>query len=637
MPAIEQLRQIADRMRDPARRPRAEGRQDILRLTGPEQLWVAACTEAAGLGLVDELDPQRDGLFSACIPMLLEESRTQAQVSTAILLSAHMAAVIKSGQWDQQPMASRVRQLIEATCLWSEARSALAESPHRTQWPVTIEPIPHAEVMDPAAVRYRITCDPTVDQLSERVLARVAGQGLERPTSRELLQAVDAGADWGIGPIDMLIAAFTDSTCLEKQRRQTGLKLLVDRGADGLVLLLQLQLVPWGKDEFYPDPLAMAYFASDAAFAEALATAWDGSLGLRRRSSDALSSVTWRLRALTEGDRHSPFVERVGGASAGAGTAVGLRFLLGSNRRNQAPQETWAITGRLEPNGSIKDVQGLENKLNAAFRRGLNVIVPAESADRLRSEFPGKQSQIHGAGTVSEATDLMRGAVGREVVDFASYALACIRRWLGRGAKEAAEEVVSPDALIEGDIARPPVMMIRPAPLEALALGLLLGCLAFDVWLAVGLKGWHSTAATVTFFLATLTLHRSRLRWPAVSRTAIDMGLDRLRGTMRDRLLGEHVFHVTMPATPREYKVILTAPSEPLPVAVGQRVHLWGSQVPLTRRVRCWKVEWIGADGQLGVASGPKLIPVWDVLMLLSLVILVARICASLYGMIERL
>ncbi|GID91181.1 WD40 repeat domain-containing protein [Amorphoplanes digitatis] len=173
------------------------------------------------------------------------------------------------------------------------------------------------------------------------------------------------------GLLDLLVRALTGE--FPRRRREAQTPVLFDRRSTGGHGTLRLTLLDGGPPGLYPDPRAMLFLVGDRWFAQALDVAWrTAGKSLHRRC------VVWRL---TTDD--TPCDEVTGG-SLGAAFGVALTDLA---RRTPPPirvrrlDRRRAITAGLEPDQRLSPVTGVPNKLEAAVRRRLRVIL-AGSSDR---------------------------------------------------------------------------------------------------------------------------------------------------------------------------------------------------------------------------------------------------------------
>nr|BFE74456.1 hypothetical protein GCM10020092_077570 [Actinoplanes digitatis] len=178
------------------------------------------------------------------------------------------------------------------------------------------------------------------------------------------------------GLLDLLVRALTGE--FPRRRREAQTPVLFDRRSTGGHGTLRLTLLDGGPPGLYPDPRAMLFLVGDRWFAQALDVAWrTAGKSLHRRC------VVWRL---TTDD--TPCDEVTGG-SLGAAFGVALTDLA---RRTPPPirvrrlDRRRAITAGLEPDQRLSPVTGVPNKLEAAVRRRLRVIL----AQLLR---PGEHSR----------------------------------------------------------------------------------------------------------------------------------------------------------------------------------------------------------------------------------------------------
>ncbi|MGI5191215.1 WD40 repeat domain-containing protein [Promicromonospora sp. CA-289599] len=175
-------------------------------------------------------------------------------------------------------------------------------------------------------------------------------------------------------------------------------------GASGHLTLERLAVGPAG---LHPDPSVMGFLETDAAMHEAIRNAWATS---RLVGSD--TCVVWSLRR--NSDTHDP-VTSVGGGSLGGAFAVALdelatrtglvRSLM--NRYLLDPQA--AISASIDESGRLHTVLGLPNKIEAAERSTLNVVVASECVkEAQRAVRTGMNVRVQHAANVPEAVRVTR-------------------------------------------------------------------------------------------------------------------------------------------------------------------------------------------------------------------------------------
>ncbi|MEV0237486.1 hypothetical protein [Nonomuraea sp. NPDC050786] len=159
-----------------------------------------------------------------------------------------------------------------------------------------------------------------------------------------------------------------------------------DNGAEkGAAGILELWEYPGGPAGLFPDPRTMAGIRADGSFEEALAVAWNASPG--RRGGRC---VLWRIVV------NGAAVPSVEGPSLGAAFALALRELLrrpASHRPSLAavrgflrgPRPRTAVTGAIDDQGRLTHVGAIEDKFEAAHRKGWRLVAPQENQSDLAS------------------------------------------------------------------------------------------------------------------------------------------------------------------------------------------------------------------------------------------------------------
>ncbi|MFN0091087.1 MAG: ATP-binding protein [Acidimicrobiales bacterium] len=152
------------------------------------------------------------------------------------------------------------------------------------------------------------------------------------------------------------------------------------------------------------DALAAPFTRVDAAFAEALATAWAGF-------GDARAGVRWSSYSSRSDRPH----ELITGPSVGLAAAVALRTLLAGHELFAPPR--WAFTGAITQDGRLGallepggDLAGYRNKLRAAS--GRTVVAPAADVAELASAAAAAGVTLHGAADLREVAALTRAGAG---------------------------------------------------------------------------------------------------------------------------------------------------------------------------------------------------------------------------------
>jgi hypothetical protein len=212
----------------------------------------------------------------------------------------------------------------------------------------------------------------------------VAAAGLPlRPRLEALVRTLERLGD---DPVRAIVALTALQLASEEKRSRYVVRMSVvfgtpgDNGAEkGAAGTLELWEYPGGPAGLFPDPRTMAGVRADASFEDALAVAWNASPGRRGERC-----VLWRIVV------NGAPVPSVEGPSLGAAFALALRELLrmpASRRPSLAavrgflrgPRPRTAVTGAIDENGRLTHVGDIEDKFEAAHRRGWRLVVPRQN------------------------------------------------------------------------------------------------------------------------------------------------------------------------------------------------------------------------------------------------------------------
>ena len=278
-----------------------------------------------------------------------------------------------------------------------EAATKLAESLYRAvaQWqPTSSEVMPQADGQTIEAMR--------------RALLSSAGHGRRHWAALEVVR--QARPAWEVKPVGDLVDYFAGEE-VGTRGRAVELNVMLDCGiGGGLVVKLLLAKRDGGSGKLYRDPLTMSFLQYSEDFQDALTKAWDYA---RASNPDAEScDVVWRLTsaATTESsdpsDSFNRMPEYVKGTSAGAGFALGLKYLFDERLSPDALRE-WAVTGSVTRDGVIGRVIVSRNKLTAVATEKLKTLMPLTNYAALKPEWAGKIKVLEGAATVEDAHDVI--------------------------------------------------------------------------------------------------------------------------------------------------------------------------------------------------------------------------------------
>jgi WD40 repeat protein len=202
---------------------------------------------------------------------------------------------------------------------------------------------------------------------------------------------------------------------------RVSLPVLLDFGQVGRNASLNLSISESGPPGLHFDPRSMGFLITDERFAAAASRAWAQSEPAKHERC-----VIW---SLTSRDQPCSSVEdgSLGGAFAVALDELHERSKRRSLLRIRRLNPGCAVTASLVGSDRLGAVAGLENKLRAAQRDGLRVIVGAAN-DRERAEVAHAVGVVQGvevdcAANMEQALRAVRRRIGRSV-RYAAAALA---------------------------------------------------------------------------------------------------------------------------------------------------------------------------------------------------------------------
>ncbi|MCE3551322.1 hypothetical protein LWC33_07635 [Pseudonocardia sp. RS11V-5] len=203
---------------------------------------------------------------------------------------------------------------------------------------------------------------------------------------------------------------------------------LVDRSREGRAVQLWVALQQDGPPGLHPDPARMAFLVSDREFVDAARTAW---------ASCPLATtgvcVTWWMS-----EKEEPCVD-VHGPSASVAIAIALDELHRRRRwwlpRLRILAVGQATTGRLTPTGTIEPVGGYANKIDAAGRAELGVVLPRKSErdESLVEALAKNEVSARYVGDLGEAIAATRTRWDRTVALVLAVVLAVVLAGAGVG------------------------------------------------------------------------------------------------------------------------------------------------------------------------------------------------------------
>jgi hypothetical protein len=148
---------------------------------------------------------------------------------------------------------------------------------------------------------------------------------------------------------------------------------------------------------FYPHPELLLATRWDRDFAEQFACAW------QHHATDTTASLRWRLepyRSVGKCWRG----QTLGGPSVGAAVGVALKCLQSPDL--PPPDIDCALTGKLEPNGTLSSVGGyLQKTLPFDRYSALHLVIPHCDSLEVREDLPDWSARLIAAQSVNEALE----------------------------------------------------------------------------------------------------------------------------------------------------------------------------------------------------------------------------------------
>jgi HEAT repeat protein len=213
---------------------------------------------------------------------------------------------------------------------------------------------------------------------------------------RDLLRRYTAQhPDPALNLIDELLYYFQHGRWREPQRKVAATFPLADDSDDGAIAKLVLERTDALVPGFYPHPKLLLATRWDEAFAEQFACAWE------RHTTDKTAALRWNLeRYRNEGKCWQG--KTLGGPSVGAAVGVALKCIEKPNL--PPPDIDRALTGKLEPNGSLGNVGGYRGKSTLFVKYpNLRLIYPCCDAEVVQDEIPDYLDRLIPVDTLEQA------------------------------------------------------------------------------------------------------------------------------------------------------------------------------------------------------------------------------------------
>ena len=245
--------------------------------------------------------------------------------------------------------------------------------------------------------------EPITDYFHKAV--RFLRKGAEKLTSiswkatdplRDLLhQYASRYPDPAMNLIDELLHYFLHGRWREPQRKVAATFPLADDSDDGAIAKLVLERTDALVPGFYPHPKLLLAARWNQEFAEQFACAWE------RHTTDKTAALRWNLeRYRNEGKCWQG--KTLGGPSVGAAVGVALKCIEKPNL--PPPDIDRALTGKLEPNGSLGNVGGYRGKSTLFVKYpNLRLIYPCCDAEVVQDEIPDYLDRLIPVDTLEQA------------------------------------------------------------------------------------------------------------------------------------------------------------------------------------------------------------------------------------------
>jgi HEAT repeat protein len=244
--------------------------------------------------------------------------------------------------------------------------------------------------------------EPITDYFHKAV--RFLRQGAEKLTSiswratdplRDLLhQYASRYPDPALNLIDELLYYFQHGRWREPQRKVAATFPLAFQNG-GAIAKLVLERTDALVSGFYPHPELLLATRWDEAFAEQFACAWE------RHTTDKTAALRWELEPYRSEGRVWDGVP-ISGPSVGAAVGVALKCLHALDL--PPPDIDRALTGKLEPNGSLGNVGGYRGKSTLFVKYpNLRLIYPCCDAEVVQDEIPDYLDRLIPVDTLEQA------------------------------------------------------------------------------------------------------------------------------------------------------------------------------------------------------------------------------------------
>jgi len=213
---------------------------------------------------------------------------------------------------------------------------------------------------------------------------------------RDLLRRYTAQhPDPALNLIDELLYYFQHGRWREPQRKVAATFPLADDSDDGAIAKLVLERTDALVPGFYPHPKLLLATRWNQEFAEQFVCAWE------HHTTDKTAALRWSLeRYRNEGKCWQG--KTLGGPSVGAAVGVALKCIEKPNL--PPPDIDRALTGKLEPNGSLGNVGGYRGKSTLFVKYpNLRLIYPCCDAEVVQDEIPDYLDRLIPVDTLEQA------------------------------------------------------------------------------------------------------------------------------------------------------------------------------------------------------------------------------------------
>lgn len=246
--------------------------------------------------------------------------------------------------------------------------------------------------------------EPITDYFHKAV--RFLRQGAEKLTSiswkatdplRDLLHQYAARyPDPAMNLIDELLHYFLHGRWREPQRKVAATFPLAFQNG-GAIAKLALEQTDALVPGFYPHPELLLATRWDRDFAEQFACAW------QHHAPDKTAALRWELEPYRSEGRVWDGVP-ISGPSVGAAAGVALKCI--ENPNQPPPDIDCALTGKLEPDGTLGSVGGyLQKTLPFDRYSALHLVIPHCDSLEVRGDLPDWSARLIAAQSVNEALE----------------------------------------------------------------------------------------------------------------------------------------------------------------------------------------------------------------------------------------